>query len=126
MTEYHGWISIPIDPDEREETIQKIDLIKDYLKEIDHPHRILIHRPMNGEYYVSLAGRRNHRSEFEGIEKLLEMLSLNLPEAYGLVYLFDDESEWDNEFIVYRLARGKISLHEDKLLSPCFPTIMDE
>ena len=70
---------------------------------------------------VSVAVSRNHRSEsaIDFFRWLAEAEST----AYGLLFVRDDESEHDNEFRVWRLARGELGEFSDPFLSPCIPTI---
>ncbi|MBS1774395.1 MAG: hypothetical protein JST82_16175 [Bacteroidetes bacterium] len=44
--------------------------------------------------------------------------------SYGLLYLrLPEDSELNNKFLVYRLAKGILTEHDDNLLSPCAPVI---
>ena len=47
--------------------------------------------------------------------------------SYGLLYMHNDEdSRRHNDFVVYRLARGRVTIFRDELLSPLIPTVEDE
>jgi hypothetical protein len=47
-----------------------------------------------------------------------------LPDSYGLLYVRDDDhTEFDNEFRVWRMARGDFSERADPFLSPVIPTV---
>lgn len=51
-------------------------------------------------------------------------MATKLPDSYGLLYLHDDEAEGqDNEFRVWRLARGTFEERSDPFLSPYCPTV---
>jgi hypothetical protein len=47
--------------------------------------------------------------------------------AYGLLYIYDDEDTTglDNEFQVFRMVRGQVSMQKDPFLSPFMPTLED-
>ena len=46
--------------------------------------------------------------------------------SYGLLYVHDDEAKDDsNNFVVYKLARGKVDRIADTFLSPFIPTVED-
>ena len=48
------------------------------------------------------------------------------PGSYGLLYTWDDQdTENDNNFRVYRMARGQVTEREDPHLTPVAPTILD-
>ena len=66
---------------------------------------------------------RNHR--YERVFEVFRWLADHVPESYGVLYVRDQESGSANAFRVWRLARGRLTEHEDVLLSPCIPTIED-
>ncbi|MFJ9784450.1 immunity 7 family protein [Amycolatopsis sp. NPDC101161] len=46
--------------------------------------------------------------------------------SYGLLHVWDDQDpEHDNEFRVYRMARGQVTEREDPHLTPVAPTVLD-
>ena len=48
------------------------------------------------------------------------------PGSYGLLHIWDDQDpEHDNEFQVYRMARGQVTEREDPHLTPVAPTVLD-
>ncbi len=70
----------------------------------------------------------NHRSEdVHEVFELLELITRKAPGSYGLLHLKDDEDPEgrDNEFVIYKMHRGKLDSTFDSLLSPCQPTITD-
>jgi hypothetical protein len=69
-------------------------------------------------------GLRNHR--YEPVIDLFRWVAEELPHSYGLLYVRDDEdhgreANYDNEFRVWRLARGRFEELADPFLSPCNP-----
>ncbi len=46
--------------------------------------------------------------------------------SYGLLHMWDDQDpEHDNEFRVYRMARGQVTEQSDVHLTPVAPTVLD-
>lgn len=46
--------------------------------------------------------------------------------SYGLLHIWDDQDpEHDNEFRVYRMARGQVTEQSDVHLTPVAPTVLD-
>lgn len=70
---------------------------------------------------VTVAACRNHR--YEPVIELFRWLASNVDDAHGVLFVRDQESEHDNEFRVWRLARGVLADLADPFLSPCVPTI---
>jgi hypothetical protein len=55
---------------------------------------------------------------------LFKWIAAELPHSYGLLYAHDDEAlGQENEFRVWRLARGEIEERPDPFLSPYIPTV---
>ena len=82
----------------------------------------------NGMYSLTISGLRNHRRE-EVID-LFEWLAENSPACYGLLYVQDGEdwrrgADYQNDFRVWRLAKGQLTEHADPFLSPRIPTVED-
>jgi hypothetical protein len=128
--EYHGWITIQestseVDGGNLEDIINDI---RDNIKESNWIHGLIDLRPINGAYHLCLSGFTNHKSQEEkDIMSLFTYIGRCAPGSYGLLYTRDDEdiSGFDNEFVVYTLARGNIALKKDIYLSPVIPTIED-
>lgn len=76
----------------------------------------------NGQTTINFSGLRNHYYS-EPIE-ILEWIKENAPYSYGLLFIHDDEdSENEDNFVVYRLARQEIKIIKDNILSPYIETI---
>jgi hypothetical protein len=84
-------------------------------------------RWVNGVCMVWFAGCPNHRHD--RVLDLFPWLGRLAPGSYGLLYVWDDEAgeagEAENQFRVWRLARGLVEERADPFLSPCIPTIED-
>ena len=76
---------------------------------------------------VSLAGLSNHRGTLEeALINVFQGIGKKAPGSYGLLYISDDENpQFDNEFRVGKLIRGKFEFVTDCYLSPRIPTIED-
>jgi len=125
MVELHGWVTIrdtPYDVDEdRTDTVAA--RIQDHMSRIQSSSLVLGMRVLNANYMMWIAGCMNHRtSELDQVLDLMRFIASVGPGSYGLLYIWDDEAT-ENEFRVYRLARGILTEHSDTLLSPCIPTI---
>jgi hypothetical protein len=134
MFEFHGWATIRVDdgddPDlgvvrAREDTAlarlqEAVTAADDEFSHFD------LRRTGNGLIVLLAHGLRNHR--FEPVLDLFRWVATELPFAYGLLYVWDDEDcregrDQTNEFRVWRVARGDIQEFHDPFLSPCIPTI---
>lgn len=127
---FHGWIQIEADDsddadasilDQRQQACA--EKLKDKLKETtDDFCHFDVKTAGNGLTYLTVHGNRNHR--FQPVIDLFEWIAESLEHSFGLLYVWDDEEKGrDNEFVVYRVARGSFTQHDDSLLSPCIPTI---
>lgn len=80
----------------------------------------------NGQTVLFAHGLRNHR--FEAAISLFQWVAAELPDSYGLLYVHDDEdhdrgADHENEFRVWRMARGRLEELADPFLSPYIPTV---
>ena len=126
MFSVFGWATIScstneIDQAEDKKILEKLDeQIEKY--RIDGLIEIRLYKTLNGSLNaLSIVGSRNHR--YEKIIDLYRWLADNATGSYGLLYIHDDESNFENEFRVLRLARGKISVESDPFLSPIILTV---
>lgn len=128
MLEYHGWITLHDSPGEGDpdQTYRLACEIERSIAHIRAENRVLDTRVMNGNHAVWTAGYTNHWStDIEQIIGLFREVADKAPGSYGLLYVWNDEFGDGNAFQVWRLAKGKLTEHEDTLLSPCIPTIED-
>lgn len=129
MFEYHGWIALHASAGDEEpsDLDGAVEPLRRRLDELDSPYLSDL-RYMNGTLFLHLAGYPNHRgSEGDEILALFTEVGQIAPGSYGILYVGDDEDPGhENEFRVFRMARGQVSEHPDPFLSPCAPTIEDE
>lgn len=113
--------------DDVDEIALRLDEIRRLLEEFGD-YGLVDLRPPNGTYFVHIAGMPNHRGGHGTASiQLLRDIGRAAPGSYGLLYTLDDEHPvHDNEFRVYRSARGEVTEHADPFLSPAIPTIEDE
>jgi succinate dehydrogenase hydrophobic anchor subunit len=130
MVEYHGWITL------RESTHDIDDgrldaiaaTIQGKISGIQAEHTIRGMKVVNATYMIWLGGCTNHwSSDEEEAFELFRFVASLAPGSYGLLYVWDDEAqnEQENMFRVWRLARGFLTQHADPFLSPCIPTLED-
>ena len=132
MFEYHGWISFVYSPyeveDEDERLKEVINYAENFIERVLNERHIHELKVINAQYMASFAGYANHRSpDVEAVIEFFEEIGKKAPGSYGLLYVSDDEvPEFDNEFQVGRLVRGKFEFVKDHYLSPRIPTLEDE
>lgn len=128
MVEVHGWITL-------RETYRVTDDedMERVLREIEEEIRRLACSSIsisvnNGQYFIEFSRYTNHLSD--DVKKLItfyEMAGRIAEGSYGLLYIHNDEdSRHCNDFVVYRLTRGKVTVFQDEFLSPLIPTVEDE
>lgn len=131
MFEYHGWICIVYAPYDVEDELERLDEVAKYAKHLIEQklptNYIAEFKPVNGEYMGSFAGLANHRGILANdLFDIFRDIGEKATGSYGLLYFWDDEDpEFDNEFRVGRLARGKFEILEDRYLSPRIPKLED-
>jgi hypothetical protein len=129
--EFHGWATIRV-PDADGADFKpigggpEVEAIKRVRSAINDAHDEFslfdVRQTGNGQTVLMAHGLRNHR--FEPVVGLFRWVAAELPDSYGLLYVHDDEAEGhDNEFRVWRLARGRFEELADPFLSPYTPTV---
>jgi Immunity protein 7 len=100
-----------------------VSRLQEAIKRADDVFSMFGVRQTGNELIVLYAhGLRNHR--YRPVIELFRWVATELPDSYGLLYVHDDEAEGqDNEFRVWRLARGMFEEVPDPFLSPYFPTV---
>ncbi len=134
MFEFHGWVTIRVDdqddPDmdgisRREE--KAVRRLRKAIQEADDEFSLFnLRQTSNGMIVLFAHGLRNHR--YEPVIDLFRWVATELPYSYGLLYVHDDEDQnrggdYENEFRVWRLARGHFEEMSDPFLSPYIPTV---
>ena len=127
MVEVHGWITIretyeATDEENFDEILKLIDVEMKKLKYCN-PQIVRI----NGECFIELLACTNHMSlDVKELISFFEIVGKVAKGSYGLLYVHNDEDKDNyNSFVVHRLARGKVEIYRDTLLSPIVPTIED-
>jgi hypothetical protein len=127
MVEMHGWITIRetyevTDEDNLQAIVDEINRDLDELECSE-----LKPKWMNGECCFQCSLYTNHwGGRNQDILNIYYLIAKKAIGSYGLLYVHDDESKDDcNSFVVYKLARGKVDMIADTLLSPFIPTVED-
>ncbi|QRP45920.1 immunity 7 family protein [Amycolatopsis sp. FDAARGOS 1241] len=129
MYEYHGWVTIAATAsgDDDANLLERL---------VDRVHRavrdartldLVDLRWSAGMPMLHLGGLDKHGGAIapELIETFTRVGEL-APGSYGLLYVWDDQDpDHDNEFRVFRMARGLVSEHSDTQLTPVAPTVLD-
>ncbi|MFB7126444.1 Imm7 family immunity protein [Kitasatospora sp. NPDC056273] len=127
MFEYHGWIKVlesaTLDDEEYDDDRFRLVVggIEERIREIDSPY-LLDLRWMNGKVFIHFGGFPNHRDA--EIPAFFREVGERAQGSYGLLHVRDDEDPGrENEVLVIRMVRGRVSEHVDSLLSPCIPVL---
>ena len=126
MFEYHGWAVVRDDTHSHDEARLRrtAEELQEVIGEFGDGSGVTDMRWINGTCMVWFAGHPNHRHDC--VFGLFRWLAQRAPGSYGLLYVWDDESHgFENQFRVWRLARGLVLEMADSFLSPCIPTIED-
>ncbi len=130
MFEFHGWAVIRVpDADDAPTHIlggredAAIKRVRAAINEVHDEFSVFdVRRASNGLVVLYTHGLRNHL--YTPVVSLFRWVAEELPDSYGLLYIYDDESEAHaNEFRVWRLARGRFEEQPDPFLSPYIPTV---
>lgn len=129
MFEYHGWVTIAA-------TASGVDDAALLERLVDRVHRTLRDagtldlvdlRWSSGLPMLHLGGLDKHGGAIspELLETFARVGEL-APGSYGLLHVWDDQDpECDNEFRVFRMARGQVTEQRDPHLTPVAPTVLD-
>jgi hypothetical protein len=122
MFEYHGWAVVRDGTGDNANLRRIVGELQRVSGEFNNGSGVSDIRWINGECLVSFAGLPNHRHEC--VFDWFHWLAKHAPGSYGLLYVWDDESEtFGNSFRVSCLRRGEVVQGADTFLSPCIPTI---
>jgi hypothetical protein len=131
MFEYHGWATLrdaanPDDSAAADALPATVDAIRRLLTDagVNNDFQVADVRHANGQWQVWLAGYRNHRHT--AVLDAWHAIGKTAPGSYGLLYVHDDEDpQRDNEWVAWAMARGRVTVHTDRFLSPYVPVIED-
>lgn len=117
MVHYSGWMCI-FDHSASKE-------IEFFFKRVTSPSLLVSGKWINGQFLFNISGSNNHFNNLqEKVMNSYEIVAKMDEEAFGLLFIRNDELEkYSNSYLVWKLARGMLTQHEDNLLSPCYPTI---
>lgn len=126
MLEFHGWITIhesieEVDQGHLDEIVEEL---KQHIFNLNWNSHMLNIYATNGEYHLSTGGLFNRKTtELLEVVNIYHLIAKKAPGSYGLLYIRDDEDTEgiDNEFQVYVLSRGQVSIEKDNFLSPFVP-----
>lgn len=128
MVEVHGWITLretyEVTDEENFELI--LNQINDEIQKLKYSNLEI--KRINGECFIQFLSCTNHMSsDIKEIISFYKIVGKVAKGSYGLLYVHNDEDKDSyNHFIVYRLVRGIVEMHQDNLLSPIVPIIEDE
>ncbi|MGG1516177.1 Imm7 family immunity protein [Paenibacillus oryzisoli] len=130
MYEFHGWIVLRYHTHDTNELLEDeaYNNFLNYLEEVDG-EKISSVRRRNGLHSWTISGLHNHYSKY--VLDIYKWVSKNLPGSYGLLFVQNDEDfngadDNSNNFVVWKLARGKLTQEKDNYLSPYIPVVEDE
>jgi hypothetical protein len=130
LFEFHGWAVLSSDEGiatvrpGHSSLVDNVNARLGELRDKDRLSQFQIHDVGNEILVLTVHGLRNHPQT--QVIALFQWIAEQAPKSYGLLYVLDDEDgDHDNEFGVWRLARGQLSEQADPFLSPRIPIIED-
>ena len=116
----HGWLHVNIIDFWRFE-----DEFYSKLKSFEHRYNsnknfIFSYQGINGDFAINFSMFSNHvRVYWDEILNLTRYIAEKSKGSYGVIYFQDNEDDenWD-QFLVYVLAKGTLSIQKDAYLSP--------
>lgn len=130
MIEVNGWVSIytTTNGEEKPKVLENSILeINKLLKSFNIINQFFEIKLLNGSYTLFIGLNHNHDNGYsDSVYKLLSEIARIAIGSYGLVYLrlLEDDTN-SNNYKIYKLAKGKVTIEVDELLSPCVPVIED-
>ncbi|MFD9888581.1 immunity 7 family protein [Amycolatopsis sp. NPDC059027] len=129
MFEYHGWVTIQATAsgDDDAALLERlVERVHRAVRDADMVDLVDL-RWSAGMPMLHLGGLDKHGGTIG--PRLLELFT-RVGElaagSYGLLHVWDDQdTEHDNEFRVFRMARGLVNERPDTHLSPVAPTVLD-
>lgn len=124
MIEINGWITLLIGGDEDnnlEATQIAVNKVKGLIQNQNDLNQMFRVENLNGMNTLFLGICHNHNLGYSDLVlKLVNDITQIANGSYGMIYYRDQDnlSSYDKFFIV-KVAKGKVTVEEDKLLSPC-------
>lgn len=130
MFQYHGWITVQSSAGDEETADLRAaaERAAEAIAPLEGGSGLLDLRWVNGMAQIHLAGFVNHRAgEGQQAIDVYRRIGEVAPGSYGLLHVLDDEDPAgrQNEFQVFAMRRGKITVLPDAALSPAIPVIED-
>jgi len=128
MYEFHGWVTIREGWNESQD--DEVLLARNVEEIRTEAKRLAVEGfgckaevgVANGLYRLTIHGFRNHPQPW--VRDLFEAAGRIAKGAYGLLYVHDDEDpDFNNEFQVWVMIRGKVERQRDQHLSPYMPML---
>ncbi|GLY36530.1 hypothetical protein Amsp01_025540 [Amycolatopsis sp. NBRC 101858] len=128
MYEYHGWVTIQATAsgDDDAALLERlVDRVQRAIRDAGGFDLVDL-RWSAGMPMLHLAGFDKHGGPGLELLDLFTRVGELAAGSYGLLHVWDDQdTEHDNEFRVYRMARGQVTEREDPHLTPVAPTVLD-
>ncbi|KQT27026.1 hypothetical protein ASG22_20435 [Chryseobacterium sp. Leaf405] len=128
MFDYKGWLTLSYDPYEEDaiKLKEQISDLNEHIINLNNNAQFAKVINCNENYTLSLIGTLNHENGMiNELKQLLNFIGKILPGTYGVIYYRDQDGLNYNSYIVLRLAKSKVEILSDYILSPCIPTIED-
>lgn len=130
MIEINGWVTIYTTTDgegKADELSRIIRQIDKLITPFEILNQILEIKTLNGIPTLFIGINHNHdNGHSDSIHKLLCEIGNIAIGSYGIIHMRYHEDEIDfNTFKILKLAKGRVTIEDDKLLSPCNPIIED-
>lgn len=127
FVEFKGWVSINNNRDEGSyDDLKKVIIqLNAFIDSLGLKHQLCEIRSIGLMDILLIGGVYNHDNGYsDALLSLLNKVAELTPLSYGLVYVRrpEDEFAW-NDFKVYKVARGSVTIENDPFLSPCNPII---
>ena len=122
MIEVNGWVRVVFMDNEKNDLLQ-IKSLTEKLDKYDNQKAEINH--FNGSISIFIGGDHNHNNGYtDDIYDFLNSVGEIAKYSYGLIYIrLSDDADSFNKFKIYKLAKSKVTIEEDTLLSPCNPVI---
>lgn len=129
MIEATGWININIslndDEHDSKDLYNIVEKIKNFLTPENIFNQVFEIKDLNGNYILFIGLNHNHDNGYSDlILKIISKIGKIASGSYGIVHIRNhDDYKSSNNYKILKLARGKVKIEEDKLISPCRPII---
>lgn len=124
MIEVNGWARVVFAENETEDLLKLKNLLY-HLDRYDNQKAEI--NQFNGSISIHIEGNHNHNNGYtDDIINFLKNLGETATYSYALVYVrLPDDPDLHDQFQVYKLAKGTVTIENDIFLSPCRSVIED-